>query len=188
MRGVLLAAGRWALRQWVLMSGQRLEYASANVTRKPWGPFFIKPSRRSVVLIGLTLVTVAWLALRHNAWRLVADVRVPLGYERFDHFAFTPGHRLVTCYHAALVWDGNTGRVLHELGRSEMIGQPCGPLTFNNSTEVLFLQRNEGEVRAHLYDVESGRLLKDVALAPEGFADCELLAAAPAGHRLLIDR
>jgi hypothetical protein len=37
-----------------------------------------------------------------------------------------------------------------------------------------------------LYDLESGALVKEVPLTREGMGDCQLMAAAPTGHRLLI--
>jgi hypothetical protein len=166
------------------MSGQRLEYASANLTRKPWGPFFVRPSRRSLVLLVLTIATAAWLGALHRPWTFTARVQSwgePWFVSRFE---FTPTNRLVHCDRVASahVWDADHGRILHEIGRAEI-----GPrLTFNHATEILFLRSGFRSTSALLYDLESGALLKEVPLTREGMGECQLVAAAPTGHRFLI--
>src|SRR5947208_441649 len=47
---------------------QTLEYAAAATDRVPWGPILIRPSRRSVLLLLLVLVTAGWVAARHEPW------------------------------------------------------------------------------------------------------------------------
>jgi WD40 repeat protein len=169
------------------MSGQRLEYASANLTRKPWGPFFVRPSRRSVVLLVLAFATAAWLGARHRPWTLTARVQSwgePYFLSRFE---FTPTNRLLICHRTAYVWDADHGRMLHQIGKPESV-RLYPPLTFNHATEILFVHLGFGSASALLYDLESGALVKEVALTREGMGDRQLIAAAPTGHRLLIRR
>jgi WD40 repeat protein len=168
------------------MTAQRLEYASANLTRKPWGPIFVKPSRRSLLFILLTLATAAWLTARHQSWTLTAHVQSLGQPNRLTHFEFTPANRLLACRHLTYVWDADTGRVIHEIPKSED-SQTYGPLTFNHATELLFLQRGFFTARALLYDIESGTLLKEIPLVGEGL-NSQLIAAAPTGHRLMVRR
>jgi WD40 repeat protein len=169
------------------MCAQRLEYASANLTRKPWGPFVVKPSRRSLLLILLSLAAAAWLTARHQPWTLTALVRSSGNYWQQTRFEFTPTNRLVICDEVAQIWDADTGRILHQIGKSE-IGKAYGPLTFNHATEILLLQRGWRTTSALVYDIDSGALLKEIPLTRDGTGDCQLIAAAPTGHRLLIRR
>jgi hypothetical protein len=56
---------------------QQLEYAARATDRAPWGPIVVRPSRRSVVLLLLTLATAGWVAARHDPWVETAVVSGP---------------------------------------------------------------------------------------------------------------
>ncbi|SRR5258706_15413059 len=85
-----------------------LEYANPRGLKSRWGPILFRPSRRSILLILLTLASAAWLALRHEPWRLLceipagviplclyADYRLHEIAKSGDPFAWTPLDRTI---------------------------------------------------------------------------------------------
>jgi hypothetical protein len=155
-----------------------LEYASLAATRQPWGPWFFRPSRRSLILMLLIGVAVTWLAARHDPWRLVATI--PANYYLTP--LFTPDNEILA-FHTQLgvhLYDPASGQLLRTVLPSINTGD-YRYFVLKNGEQILALPWTDRV--ALLYDVSSGRLI-DKLPNPDGLGS-QLVRIAPDAPRIV---
>jgi hypothetical protein len=119
-----------------------LEYAPTAGVDAARGRLWFRPSRRSLLLLALTVIPIAWLALRHEPWRQTARVDCRPG--TLDRAFVTPDNRL-------LIYDKPVGL--------QSLDVRTGRTTF-----ITALKPN----RFVCYPIDHGRRIAVHELAPDG--------------------
>ncbi len=153
-----------------------LQYGSRDTLRSGWGPWWFKPSRRSITLLFAVIGTAVWLGQRHEPWKLVTTVaawptapsKTSIYQMSSSHTLFVPNDKWVTIdpSFGLRVWNTRSGELLWAVNGSPAFGRWTS-IALSPNGSVIGVARGESGLIQY-YDLAGGRMIGQRTLNKTG--------------------